>query len=113
MTSRISNEQIRAISAYTQQNIQQRQRSADATARADAPADRVDLSPQAKELAKDLAAATKIVRDMEATTVTTPRKAKVEEIARRIRQGSYQPEVRAIAEQMLPALHSLDEDKQV
>ncbi|MCL2548637.1 MAG: flagellar biosynthesis anti-sigma factor FlgM [Symbiobacteriaceae bacterium] len=111
MTSRISSEQIRAITAYSQQNIQQRQKSAETTARADAPTDRVDLSPQAKELAKDLAAATKIVRDMEATTVTTPRKAKVEEIARRIRQGTYQPKVREMAERMLPALRALDEDK--
>ncbi|MCL2549046.1 MAG: flagellar biosynthesis anti-sigma factor FlgM [Symbiobacteriaceae bacterium] len=111
MTSRISSEQIRAISAYSQQSIQQRSKGADATARESVPTDRVDLSPQAKELAKDLAAATKIVRDMEATTIATPRKAKLEEIARRIRQGSYQPQIREIAERMLPALHALDEDK--
>lgn len=108
MTSRISSEQLRAISAYSQQSIGQKQKSAETTSQAAVPADRVDLSPQAKELAKDLAAATKIVRDMEATTVTTPRKAKLEEIARRIRQGSYQPEVREIAQRMLPALHALD-----
>ena len=118
MTSRINSELCRAISAYAQQNTQQaRAKIVDTPAGAGLPADKVDLSPLARELAKDLALASRIIRE---TDVTFPavgdssakaygHRAKIEDLAYRISQGTYQPPLRELAERLAPALRALDD----
>ena len=119
MTSRISSELASAIQAYQQQKTQSRQKSVDSAASAGIPADKVDLSPLAIELARDLALATKIVRESGVSATSSSmspqeriqeRKAQIDELAARIMQGSYRPPLQEIAARLAPALHVLDEE---
>ena len=110
MTTRISNDHPSAIQAYNQNQQQPKTRVSDSASRANLPADRVDLSPQARELAKELTEATRIIREKDATSIEQSRRDRVEDIERRLRTGSYQPPLREVAARMLPALQALDEE---
>ena len=118
MTSRISSELAGAIQAYQQQNSQQvRQNRVDSAASTSVPADKVDLSPLAMDLARDLAMATKIVREsgiapsgVSSQEHIQERKAQIDAIALRIRQGSYRPPLQELAAKLAPALRVLDEE---
>ncbi|MCL2497644.1 MAG: flagellar biosynthesis anti-sigma factor FlgM [Symbiobacteriaceae bacterium] len=110
MTSRISSELSTAIKAYAQQSNQQvKSKATETVAAVGLPADKVDLSPQAVALARDLAVATKIIREADTGTMSPQRKAYIDELALRIAAGNYQPSVMDVAERLAPALRILEE----
>jgi hypothetical protein len=111
MTSRISGDQAGAIQAYSQQrSLQIKQKSADATTAVGPPADRVELSPQGKELAHCLATAKRMIRETEIPKLSPARDARINELAQRVKLGTYRPPLLEIADLLAPALRSLDEE---
>jgi anti-sigma28 factor (negative regulator of flagellin synthesis) len=116
MTTRISSELYHAIKSYAQQHTPQlRQRSAgsaDTTQINGLPSDRIDLSPQAIALAKDLVVATRIIRETDISgsgAGGVSRKDRIEELAAKIGRGEYNPPSIEVAERVLPALKALDD----
>ena len=113
MTSRIGGEHTGAISAYVQQlQLHSKQKNSDIQASIGLPEDKIDLSPQARELARELANATKTIRESEIPRTPPARSARIEELAQRVRMGTYQPPSAEIADILAPALRALDEKQQ-